>query len=297
MQRCITDLVERFAKIEIHTSAPLVPFRESIAPFPAISREEEAEQNVGTTPLEIGRVVVKASGNQCTLQIRAVPLPPRVRKFLLDAEDELSTIDVSSAEDDRKSFISRLKSEFSSAADDSEQSDLKLDWLDLAESILAFGPKRVGSNLLVNKVTESSWLSLAGNGGEMDAFCPTIVSAFQQATQNGPLCSEPLSGVAFILESFELDPEGVDTTILSGQLISLVREGLKKAFLKWQSRLMLAMYSCQLQAPTDILGKVYAVLNRRRGNILSEDMTEGTHFFTIQALMPVIESFGFADGG
>ena len=59
---------------------------------------------------------------------------------------------------------------------------------------------------------------------------------------------------------------------------------------------MLAMYSCELQAPSDVLGKVYAVLNKRRGKILSEDMKEGTPLFTILAKMPVIESFGFADG-
>jgi ribosome assembly protein 1 len=59
---------------------------------------------------------------------------------------------------------------------------------------------------------------------------------------------------------------------------------------------MLAMYSCEIQSPTDMLGKVYAVVSRRRGRIVSEDMKEGTPFFTINAAMPVIESFGFADG-
>ena len=35
---------------------------------------------------------------------------------------------------------------------------------------------------------------------------------------------------------------------------------------------------------------------RRRGRIVSEEMKEGTSFFTIRALLPVVESFGFADG-
>jgi hypothetical protein len=46
----------------------------------------------------------------------------------------------------------------------------------------------------------------------------------------------------------------------------------------------------------DVLGKVYAVVARRRGRIVSEEMKEGTSFFSIRAMLPVVESFGFADG-
>lgn len=37
------------------------------------------------------------------------------------------------------------------------------------------------------------------------------------------------------------------------------------------------------------------MITRRRGRILSETMKEGTPFFTILALLPVAESFGFAE--
>lgn len=46
----------------------------------------------------------------------------------------------------------------------------------------------------------------------------------------------------------------------------------------------------------DVLGKVYGVVAKRRGRIVSEEMKEGTEFFTVRALLPVVESFGFADG-
>ena len=46
----------------------------------------------------------------------------------------------------------------------------------------------------------------------------------------------------------------------------------------------------------DVLGKVYGVVAKRRGKIVAEEMKEGTSFFTIRALLPVVESFGFADG-
>jgi translation elongation factor EF-G len=47
----------------------------------------------------------------------------------------------------------------------------------------------------------------------------------------------------------------------------------------------------------DVLGKVYGVVAKRRGKIVAEEMKEGTSFFTVSALLPVVESFGFADGG
>jgi len=66
--------------------------------------------------------------------------------------------------------------------------------------------------------------------------------------------------------------------------------------LDWSPRIKLAMYTCDIQASTDVLGKVYGVVARRRGRIVSEEMKEGTSFFTIRSMMPVVESFGFADG-
>ena len=55
------------------------------------------------------------------------------------------------------------------------------------------------------------------------------------------------------------------------------------------------MYSCTIQATPEVLGRVYDVLNRRRGTILSESLLEGTPYFTIEATLPVAESFGFSD--
>lgn len=42
---------------------------------------------------------------------------------------------------------------------------------------------------------------------------------------------------------------------------------------------------------------MYGVVAKRRGKIVAEEMNEGTSFFAVSALLPVVESFGFADGG
>ena len=40
---------------------------------------------------------------------------------------------------------------------------------------------------------------------------------------------------------------------------------------------------------------MYAVLGKRRGRVLHEDLQEGSSLFLVKAVLPVIESFGFAE--
>lgn len=79
-------------------------------------------------------------------------------------------------------------------------------------------------------------------------------------------------------------------------MISAGQDAFRNGLLDWSPRLQLAMYSCDIQATGEVLGKVYGVVSKRKGRIVSEEMKEGTAFFTVSALLPVVESFGFADG-
>ena len=81
----------------------------------------------------------------------------------------------------------------------------------------------------------------------------------------------------------------------SGQLISAMKEGCRKAFLAQPARLMVAIYSCNILATAEVLGRLYGVLGRRNGRVFSEEMKEGSAVFNISALLPVAESFGFAE--
>lgn len=127
-------------------------------------------------------------------------------------------------------------------------------------------------------------------------------TAFQLATNRGPLCAEPVLGMAYFLESVSIDLGDAESDTVRtrfsnarGSLISSAQESFRNGLLDWSPRLLLAMYSCDIQATSEVLGRVYAVVARRRGRIVAEEMREGTAFFTIKALLPVVESFGFAD--
>ena len=81
---------------------------------------------------------------------------------------------------------------------------------------------------------------------------------------------------------------------LSGQIVSAVKEGCRRAFQARPQRLVAAMYSCDIQVRAEVLGRMYSVLGRRHGKVVCEDMIEGSSVFTITAHLPVIESFNFA---
>lgn len=70
-----------------------------------------------------------------------------------------------------------------------------------------------------------------------------------------------------------------------------------------RSLLLVTLTDCSLpeinliltNVTAEVLGKVYGVITRRRGRIISESLNEGTPFFTILSVLPVAESFGFSD--
>lgn len=82
---------------------------------------------------------------------------------------------------------------------------------------------------------------------------------------------------------------------LTGEVIRTVRDSIRLGFLDWSPRILLAMYSCEIQASAEVLGRVYSVITRRGGRIVSESLLEPSTNFTILSLLPVANSFGFSD--
>ncbi|KAK4252168.1 ribosome assembly protein 1 [Corynascus novoguineensis] len=344
LERCLTDLRERFAGCEIQCGAPIVPYRETIV------RAEEMRPPVNK---ELGRGVVVGvtSSKQASITLRVRPLPKDVTDFLVknagglkrlqsdrkaaeEAEEEQAhakqaiengTVQDASVEADDEltaavkaltpeELAKQLQSQFDREKGRTDS------WRGIVDRIVCFGPRRTGPNLLIDATKEQFLPKIFNhhpnhsdgpNRPSADGsihpyhFSDKITYAFQLATNQGPLCHEPVHGVAVFIEDISIVPTesgGEDAASardrlgrLTGEVIKTVQQSIHKGFLDWSPRLMLAMYSCEIQASTEVLGRVYDVLTRRRGRVQSEAMNEGTPFFTIQALLPVAESFGFAD--
>ena len=161
---------------------------------------------------------------------------------------------------------------------------------------IASGPK--GSNTNVLLVT--STLYNDNDGNILNSMAKSITTGFQLATASGPVCGEPMYGIAFVLteiileENSSLNENNVYGPI-SGQIIGTMKNACRSAMKEHSIRLVEPIYHCTLQCPAETLGKCYGVLRKRRATILSEEITEGTSLFTIESYLPVIESLGFSN--
>jgi elongation factor 2 len=159
----------------------------------------------------------------------------------------------------------------------------KYGW-DVAEArrIWAFGPETKGPNLLVDTTRAVQYLAEI-----KDSMC----TAFQWGTKEGPLCDENVRGVRFNLCDIMLHPDSVHHG--PGQIIPTARRCFMACMLTAQPRLMEPVYLVEISCPKTVTGAVYGLLNRRRGQVVTEEPRVGMPLVTVRAFLPVLESFGF----
>jgi ribosome assembly protein 1 len=163
-------------------------------------------------------------------------------------------------------------------------------WKEECKSLWAIGPKQHGSNLLINHSKMSPKLETF-----LSKYQKSIVSGFQLASSSGPLCAEPMMGVAFCIEEIDFHDDCDDDKVsFRGQLISAVKDACFESMSTCSKRIVEAIYKCDVHVPQTHVGKVYPVLAKRRAKITSEDFENGTDTWTICCFLPVAESFGFS---
>jgi translation elongation factor EF-G len=83
-------------------------------------------------------------------------------------------------------------------------------------------------------------------------FSDKISYGFQLATSQGPLCHEPVQGIAVFIEAVTVTANGEDEmSRLTGEVIRSVKDSIWQGFLDWSPRLLLGMYSCEIQASSE----------------------------------------------
>ncbi|UYV72278.1 EFTUD1 [Cordylochernes scorpioides] len=269
LERCLLDLRERlnlspvlFARIEIDVSPPIVPFRETIIHPPKMDKVNEIIED-SKPPEETcwdGEVALSPD-HKCLLRIRAVPLPEPATALLAEKGPLLKALqDCSLSNLPQQTLAALSEVQTSLAAMLTEE-----DWPeDTVSKVWSLGPRRCGPNLLINRVEDyprpSIWeLNSALPACDLASLDSAIETGFQLATLAGPMCEEPMMGVAFVLEHCSIlgttgslpDNMGACT----GQVITAVKEGCRKAFQTQPQRLMAAMYSCDIQVTSEVLGE------------------------------------------
>ncbi|AET40778.1 GTPase RIA1 Ecym_6404 [Eremothecium cymbalariae DBVPG len=294
LERCLKDLRERFAGIEISCSPPVIPYRETF--LKTITMNPVRNQG-------LGRGVMVAYLGELKLKIRSLPLPKNLTTFLVNNEEQIKSF-IKEAESSQEQILTSSKLRRYLEDESSEHEDAELKGM-IAE-ICRFGPRRTGPNILISKSGLLRNFFVPHGSSASFELEDSILNGFELAVSEGPLAKEPVQGMAIIIEDIQkMSPEEIaaiddpsyqhEVLDLSGRLITTTRDAIHQSFLDWSPRIMWAMYTCEIQASIEVLGKVYAVVQQRRGRIVSEEMKEGTPFFHIIARIPVVEAFGFTD--
>lgn len=151
-----------------------------------------------------------------------------------------------------------------------------------ARKIWCFGPDTTGPNLLVDVTKGVQYLN------EIKDSC---VAAFQWATKEGVCAEENMRGVRVNVLDVTLHTDAIHRG--GGQIIPTCRRATYAACLLATPGLQEPMYLVEIQCPEGAIGGIYSVLNKRRGQVFSEEQRVGTPMFTVKAYLPVMESFGF----
>lgn len=289
LQRCIEDLRQRYAKVPVLVSEPIIPFRETVVPPPTVDMVKEAIAVESHDLEEKTTVSVSTLNNLCSVCIKAVPLPAAVTTLL-----ENSTTLIKYLTTNAKKRNEKIVTEFKTKLTDAfGSSGLCVD------KIWSFGPRTCGSNILFNDNSNSevefSFWKRPTTENTYTKYESSFLNGFQLATLAGPLCEEPMMGVGFVVSDWSISQDTHEYGLLSGQLMSAVKEGCRDAFQLQPQRLMAAMYTCNILVNSEVLGRMYALLNKRHGRILHGDLEASCETtFNITAYLPVAESFAFA---
>ena len=362
LERCLKDLRERFARVPLSASAPLVGFKETAAGGDWAAALAALLKGGGG-----GREWRTANG-WCTLRCRAAPLPEVSARVLDGCADLLAQRLLATgggrADGDAAASCAALLRERMRAAEASASSACDAEpSAGAADATLAalarawaLGPKRCGPNILLS--CEFTVPEHANSADGDDATAPpvaqplappqaafalgladaqvfvaaddadaqqqaatglsavlmgqvatAVLTGFQLACERGPLCDEPLWGCAFHLTAI-VHPEALAAVAnpssstgdlmhagggFGGQVLDAARKAFRGALADASPRLAEQFYLVVVTTTAEALGGTYAVLHRRQGRVLSEDMSEGTGAFTVTSHLPVAACFGLAD--
>jgi elongation factor 2 len=153
---------------------------------------------------------------------------------------------------------------------------------DTAKRIWCFGPNSNGPNILVDTTHGIQYLN---------EIKDSVIAGFNWSAGEGAICGEPLRGVKICIEDVKIHSDSAHRR--GGVIIPTARRSCLAAQMTSRPRLMEPIYLVEMQATQDVLGKIYSLLAKKRGYVISEEPKSGTPLSILKAHLPVLESFGF----
>lgn len=221
LERCIYDLENEYAKCSLSVSSPIVPLRETIVPQATVDMVNEAivltanEKNVDKS------VTVQIANQQCHVKMLALPLPKPVTDLLeLNHEFLKSIAPITDLSDRTQERLKEFREYLSKAFKENKELPNVFKSDDIIDRIWAFGPKKSGSNVLLNLTEfkhQNIWDALSidkktneSNESKRDPRSDlenAFLNGYQLGTLAGPLCEEPMHGVCFVVEEWYVNED------------------------------------------------------------------------------------------
>ncbi|KNH09550.1 translation elongation factor EF-2 [Perkinsela sp. CCAP 1560/4] len=261
-ERCVTDL-RTISEVEVEISEPVIPLMETIH-----------NHRVHHAPAE------EASPNskKVCFNMMAFGLPQALRQI----------VDVNILENAVEDLLKDLKI---------------FDGSQLGRNFskeYSFHPSKRGNLLIVRR---PKCLSGADNLLKKHSILIDVLSSsFHLAMKQGPLGRLPLTGVCVVIRdirNIERDFSILDTCEVQEdehhELLSVLPRNFLREIQTRVSVLVEPCYECEVIVKSDApLGKLYAIINERRGHIISEECWNGilneSQRYVFLAKIPVIES-------
>lgn len=171
LERCLTDLRDRFARCDIQAGEPIVPYRETIVRAGEMKPAANKELSRGT-------VIATSTSKQISVRLSVQPLPTEITEFLTknsctikklyrdrQASRKITKFDENQSsqpdeeinneilDDNKVLSLSKFKKKLYETIElVEEQRDL---WASSVDQIVAFGPRLSGPNILIDTTTEA----------------------------------------------------------------------------------------------------------------------------------------------
>jgi len=126
------------------------------------------------------------------------------------------------------------------------------------------------------------------DGAIPNEYIPSCDKGFRASMVKGSLIGFPIVGVKCTINDGQSHP--VDSSDIAFQLAAM--GAFREAYLKAKPVILEPIMKVSIEGPTEFQGNIFAVINQRRGIIVSS--TEDDNFARVDAEVPLSEMFGFS---
>jgi elongation factor 2 len=161
---------------------------------------------------------------------------------------------------------------------------------DLRAKLVELGMDNEEARRVINIFHGNIFVDMTRGIQHLDEVMELLLDSFEDVMKNGPLAKEPILGVKVKLEDATLHEDAIHRG--PAQVYPAVKRPIYACLLKSKPMLLEPIQNVWVDIPQEFMGSVSREFQRRRGIITN--MGQKDELMTLEAKLPVGESFGFA---